>query len=139
MIIFRPSLANYDRSSISIAGPGLVLLQTFSCFSRSTFHEFPFFFFLLYSSVAPTLKIAGPLDCNSRASSACFGGRRSVSLGGKISVEEFMHFNFAFDLDFERFLYILSCAASFCLGFLLLLSFPFFFFRSFFCSLISLL
>ena len=57
------------------------------CVSRSTFHEFPFFcFFLLYSSVAQTLKKVGPLDCKLRLLRL-----RRRSLGGKISVAEVMH------------------------------------------------
>ena len=49
------------------------------------FTSFPFsFFFLLYSSVAQTLKKVGPLDCKLRL-------LRRRSLGDKISVAEVMH------------------------------------------------
>ena len=54
------------------------------CVSRSRFHEFPFSFFLLYSSVAQTLKNVGSLDCKLHLF-------RRRSLGGKISVAEVMH------------------------------------------------
>ena len=58
------------------------------CVSRSTFHKFPFFFFfLLCSSVAQTLKNIGPLDCKLRL----LRRRLQLSLGGKISVAEVMH------------------------------------------------
>ena len=48
------------------------------------FTSFPFSFFLLYSSVAQTLKNVGPLDCKLRL-------LRRRSLGDKISVAEVMH------------------------------------------------
>ena len=52
------------------------------------FTSFPFsFFFLLYSSVAQTLKNVGPLDCKLRL----LRRRSQLSLGGKISVAEVKH------------------------------------------------
>ena len=94
------------------------------CVSRSTFHEFPFLiFFLLYSSVAQTLKNVGPLDCKLRLF-------RRRSLCGKISVAEVMHlltlivfsanFRVVLVVAFFYFFYFFhSCS--------LLLFFPFFF------------
>ena len=67
--------------------PKLVL---FCSVSRSTFHEFPFFFFFSSSVVAlhaQTLNNVGPLDCKFRL----LRRRPLLSLGGKISVAEVMH------------------------------------------------
>ena len=94
-VIFLPSLACRDRSQIIDLDRGsghrsctctvnpknffslLLLCQPF-CISRVSL------FFLLYSSVAQTLKNVGPLDCKLRL-------LRRRSIGGKISVAEVMH------------------------------------------------
>ena len=86
------------RSSISIAGPSIVLVHAlwtprtlfFVVVVSAVLHftSFPFFFFfLLYSSVAQTLKNVGPLDCKLRL----LRRRSQHSLGGMISVAEVMH------------------------------------------------
>ena len=80
-VIFLPSLACRDQSQINDLDRGPVRASFLymhcepqelffccccCCVNRSTFHKFPFFFFLLYSSVAKTLKNVGPLDCKLR-------------------------------------------------------------------------
>ena len=94
-VIFLPSLAYCDRSQIIDLDRGsrhrsctctvnpknffLLLCQPFYISRVSLF-----LFFLLYSSVAQTLKNVGPLDCKLRL-------LRRRSLGGKILVAEVMH------------------------------------------------
>ena len=94
--IFLPSLACRDRSQLNDLDRGsghrsctctvnpknfflLLLCQPFYISRVSLF-----LFFLLYSSVAQTLKNVGPLDCKLRLF-------RRRSLGGKISVAKVMH------------------------------------------------
>ena len=132
-VIFFPSLACHDRTQIidldrgsghrsctCTVNPKNFFFVVVSAVLHST--SFPFsFFFLLYSSVAQTLKNVGPLDCNLRL-------LRRRSLGDKISVAEVMHLS-------ERFLSKLSCGFSCCFffsflffhSFSLLLSFSFLF------------
>ena len=80
------------------------------------------FFSLLYSRVAQTLKNVGPLDCK-----LSLLRRRSISLGGKISVVEFMHLTFSLQTQ-QTFLWF---------WLLLLLFFIHFLSLSFFFSVVS--
>ena len=112
------------KSSNSNSGPGIVLLymycepcELFLVLSAVLHFTFPFFFFFSPSSVAQTLKNFGPLDCKLRLLR-----RRSISLGGKISVAEFMHLTFSLQHLSE-----LSCGFCCCCCF--------FFFHSFSLSL----
>ena len=86
----RSQIIDLDR------GPGIVLVHVpwtpwtffWSAALHFTCFPFSFFFFFLpfYSSVAQTLKNVRPLDCKLRLLRP-----HSLSLGGKISITEFMH------------------------------------------------
>ena len=133
-VIFLPSLAFRDRSQIIDLDRGsghrsctcTVNPQNIfcCCVRRSTFHEFPFLiFFLLYGSVAQTLKNVGPLDCNLRL-------LRRRSLRGKISVAEVMHLLTlnVFSANFRVVLFVVA---------FLFLFFSFIFSLTFFFSMVT--
>ena len=89
-MIDHRSIIDFDRGSghrscICTVNPKnyFLLLLSQSAVLHFTSFLFSFFYFLLYSSVAQTLKNVGPLGCNLRL-------LRRRSLGGKISVAEVM-------------------------------------------------
>ena len=127
-VIFLPSLACRDRSQIIDLHRGSGH-RSCSC----TVNPENFFFcccrvslfplFLLYSSVAQTLKNVGPLDCKLRLF-------RRRSLGGKILVAEVMHLLTlnVFSANFRAVLVVALFYFLFFFSFIsLLLFFPFFF------------
>ena len=117
-----------DRSSISIAGPGIVLLRVY-CEPRKLFlvlspaahfTSFPFLFFFfsfsLYSSVAQTLKKVGPLDCKLRR-----GLLRRVGDSLSPLAARFRRGVHALDIFSAK-------SSNFCVAFLVVAFFLFFFF-----------
>ena len=89
------------------------------------FTSFPFLFlfFLLYSSVAQTLKNVGPLDCKLRL----LRRRSQLSLGRKISVAEVMHLLTLYILSANCRVVLVVVAFFFLFFFSFIFSLPFFF------------
>ena len=112
----------YHRSSISVAGPGIVLLYM-CCEPRERFLVlsavllFTSFHFS-FSSIAQTLKNVGPLDCKLR-----LDGRRSNPLAASFRSRSSCTWLWTFSLQTQRaFVFLHCCFCCFFSSFLYLFS-----------------
>ena len=129
------------RSSISIAGPGIVLVHAlwtprtlFFVVVSAVLHftSFPFSFFSPVVAVAQTLKNVGPLDCKVHL----LRRRSQLSLGGKISVAEVMHL-LTLNVLSANYPVVLVVVAFFFLSFFFPFIFSLLFFFPFFFSVVT--